>query len=490
MRSYLDPESLIALTAGRVTGAYEPADTWRDWSISSSEPTITREFTGMTLAARGSWEQLDHGLTITRSANVSTLIGSQADMTDTYPILVKVGVGDGLVFVSSNESAPPLGEHRLAPLYYDYDFFSFSQIVPLMMVIRYSAGDEAWHNDHDYANFTIDDPALTEPWGKLSYKQLLEEMEAHNFHTTIAMHPIDWQQSEPTVVSLFLTRRDRFSLAQHGNNGDGYEFYRYHVTDQTRYQGRSLRARPLAEQRADIAQGLFRLAKHRASTQIEHDRVMVFPFGISPEPTLVILKGYNYLGTVNAVEIPLGASMPDDWLYGMYPATLAFGNFPSLSRWCYRRLEDFEPLLPFSRFDLFIDKPLIFCSHTYEGNDLAQGRMDAFNPIADFVNGLAGEVEWRSLGSILRHLYLKKHNDDGSVDVQIYTAHVFIENTSATAKDYHIHKLETLNVPIKRLEVNGQEFPYTVERDVLTLDVQIPPLSSIEVEIVYGRAAE
>ena len=31
----------------------------------------------------------------------------------------------------------------------------FAQIVPMMMFVRYSAGDEAWHRNHDYANFTL-----------------------------------------------------------------------------------------------------------------------------------------------------------------------------------------------------------------------------------------------------------------------------------------------------------------------------------------------
>ena len=62
---------------------------------------------------------------------------------------------------------------------------------------------------------------------------------------------------------------------------------------------------------------------------------MVFPYGISPEQTLVLLKKYNYLATVNAQDIPLDTTRPPTWDYGMYQANMDYGGFPPLlvGRW-------------------------------------------------------------------------------------------------------------------------------------------------------------
>ena len=41
-----------------------------------------------------------------------------------------------------------------------YQMNRFAQIGAMMLFVRYAAGDEAWHQDHTYANLTLDDPAL------------------------------------------------------------------------------------------------------------------------------------------------------------------------------------------------------------------------------------------------------------------------------------------------------------------------------------------
>jgi hypothetical protein len=109
-----------------------------------------------------------------------------------------------------------------------------------------------------------------------------------------------------------------------------------------------------------------------------------------------------------------------------------------------------------------------------------------FNPVANEINSLVGEVEWRSLGYIIRHLYLEKQEDDGSMGIMIYGNHVIITNDTTEEKVYHITKEETLNVPISILTVNGYEFPYRVEEDLLMLDLRLPPSSSGVIEIQYG----
>lgn len=488
MNDDLDPTVLAELTEGAVLGVTKPQDSSRDWFVSSAAPEITREFTGQVITSTITATQEDFALTLGHPSSVTALIASTDDAGAAYPIFVRSEQGMGTVFIDAGaqwvnlEKYPPLRD----AYYYAGD--SFSTIVPLMFTIRYALGDEAWHNDHNYANLTIGDPTLTEPFYNLNFAALLREMKTHNFHTTIAFIAEYWDVSEPAVVSLFRANPERYSLVQHGNNQDGYEFYKYSVSEDDEYEGKKLPARPLADQEADIVEGLARMEKHSRLTGIPYEKVMIFPWGISPEPTLVLLKKYNFLATVNAQDVPLGATRPPVWEYGMYQANMDYGNFPTLQRRYIKTYEAFQPELQSFIFDLFVDKPALFYSYAYEG-ELFETGIDAFNPVAEQVNDLSSEVEWRSLGYIIKHLYLEKTNDDGSVDVKIYGNHLIVTNESSSERAYHISKEETLNVPISLLTVNGHEFPHRVEKGFLTLDVRVPADSSIEILLHYGDQA-
>jgi len=106
--------------------------------------------------------------------------------------------------------------------------------------------------------------------------------------------------------------------------------------------------------------------------------------------------------------------------------------------------------------------------------------------VADEINQVPGGVEWRSLGEIIKHLYLEKTNVDGSVDIKMY-GNDLIFAPVRPGVTYHVIKEETLNVPIKWLTVNGQEFPYRVEQGLLKLDIVAPAdASPMEVVIHYG----
>jgi hypothetical protein len=145
--------------------------------------------------------------------------------------------------------------------------------------------------------------------------------------------------------------------------------------------------------------------------------------------------------------------------------------------------QPFRPRLRSFVLDLFIDKPALFYSGA---GQLFSTGTHSFNTVADEINGLEGDVEWRSLGYIVKHLYLEKRNDDGSVDVRMYTNHLVLTNDSLGQQTYHISKAETLNVPIRSLTVNGRAFPYRVEGNNLELDLSVAPVSPVEIVVRYG----
>ena len=126
----------------------------------------------------------------------------------------------------------------------------FSNLAPMMMFLRYAAGDRAWHSTGHYANFTIDDLWLREPYGQVNYGDLLKQMEQHNFHTTIAFIPWNFDRRYAGCVSLFGQHADRFSICVHGNNHYHQEFGPY---DSNRLTG----------QVENIKQGLARMERFR-----------------------------------------------------------------------------------------------------------------------------------------------------------------------------------------------------------------------------------
>jgi hypothetical protein len=170
----------------------------------------------------------------------------------------------------------------------------------------------------------------------------------------------------------------------------------------------------------------------------------------------------------------------------MYPAILDFENFPLLTRRQPGTYLPFRPNIQPFVFDLFLGKPALFYSH-FSINELFADDITAFNQVADQVNQLQGSVEWQSLGTILRRLYLEKRNDDGSMDVRMFTNHLILTNDSDGKKNYHITKEENLNVPISKMALNGKEYPYRLEESFLKLDVVVPAGSTIEIFIQYGK---
>jgi hypothetical protein len=470
-----DSSALAMLTGQAIQRVVRPVDNHRDWAVSEQVPELTQLFTGQRISPKIVSPQQDYALQ-TGSANlVIPVITSKDESGQDYTILGWIRNGAISIFINAAESSYSLEVYRFEDLYYSIDHFS--QIIPLMLAIRYAMGDEAWHSTHQYANLTIDEGALIEPFGNLNYAQLYQEMVLHNFHTTIAFPPINYTKSQSEVVDLFKEHPDRFSLVQNGNNDDGYEFYRYatSVLD-------PIPARPFIEQDASIIQGLERMQQHQKMTGIPFDQIMIFPDGISPEPTFNLLKKYNYLATINSEEIPLDADRPTKWDFGMYPANLDYGNFPSLVRRHLETSTSFSPEIELCIMDIFIGKPALFYSYQYE---LFNRGIGAFDQVADQMNQLPENVEWRSLGYIVTHLYLEKSNDDQSFDIKMFTNDLVFTNESYTAVTYHVTKAETFNVSISSLTVNGDPFSYRAVDGQLKLDITVQAKKSIEIKILY-----
>ena len=480
INQYRDPSALRRLSGGVVDGFFMPDDLDRDWYVSSQAPEITMELSNQVFVSPSSAPQRDLALVIEDWENVTTLISSIDEQGISYPIFVKMDIGLGSLFIDGGELAQSFDDLPFREMF--FKVFNFGKIAPLFITLKYVMGEEAWHRDQNYANLTLDALALRSDSSGLDYAGLAAAMEASDFHTTIGFIPRYWDSAEAEVVKILRANADRFSLVQAGNNADGYEFYKYSVSESDGNES-WLYPRPIADQEADILEGLERMQKLRARTGIVDDRIMIFPQGISPEDTLVLLKKYNYLASVNSKHVPLDRDRPDNWDYGMYPAFMDYGNFPLSDRW---HPGDYNPFIPDIQgfvLDLFLDKPALFFSRP---DLLFESGIDAFNPVAELINGVETGVQWRSLGDIFRHLHLEKSNDDGSIDVQFYTNQFIMTNPHANTITYHVIKEETENLPIVELRVNGVSFPYEIRGGSLMLDLLVPSGETFEIVIQYA----
>ncbi|NIA23500.1 MAG: hypothetical protein GWP03_05020 [Proteobacteria bacterium] len=418
-----------------------------------------------------------------------------SDRNDNESIFAYYKINQGKIFLNGNIIDKNLYERQLWKMYYGYSYLYvyIQNILPIMMFLKYSNGDMCWHSIQKYANLTIDDPYFTEPYGYLNFHDLLNEMQEHNFHTTIAFKPVNYNRNfDSSVVSLFKNYPNRFSIVQHGNNHDGYEFicYTQEQLDTLNEMYDSVfinqTPRPYKDQECDIVEGRTRLDYMYNKIGIDYGKEMVFPWGISLSQTLEMLKKYNFNATVNGQYEPyllLPGDCDTNYDFNMRLANMRFRNFAVVfRRHPYSPPEDTSNPIYFRfKLNLFLDKPLL----TYSHNGLFSNGQDAYSKIADSINVWYPDIKWNSLGYIMKRLYLEKLNFDSTIDVLYFGNDLVIENKTNRENLYHLKKYETGNVPINYITINGQSVGYSLMNDTLLVNVDIPAHSEREIKIRY-----
>ena len=340
----------------------------------------------------------------------------------------------------------------------------FSEIAPFLLFVHYSAGDRGWHSVGRYANLSIDDPWLSESYGHVHYSALLQEMERHNFHTTISFIPWNFDRSQPDVAALFREHSDRFSICVHGNNHNHKEFGDVGTVS-------------LDQQVANIRQAVARMEKFSQLTGVPYDKVMVFPHTTGPETTLAQLKNYGFLATAYSLDLPAGAAVPSDPLFYLRSYNQDFADLLGLNRYY---AENTVPSATLA-IDAFLGNPIMFYGH----ESLFNEGSGSFNRLADEVNSLQPDTRWCSLGCIAQHAYLVRTRDDGNVDAELFSSNVVLENQTSADRTFFVKKAETFAPPIEQLTVGGRQQSFTRSDAFLTFNVVVPAGKSEEVRIQY-----
>lgn len=237
-----------------------------------------------------------------------------------------------------------------------------------------------WRPPPIRASVIFDDPNLRRPsYGFIDYRELVAHADAHDYHASMAMIPLDVPGPNRAAVALFRERADRLSLVIHGNN----------------HERRELMAPPdLDRALAMSAQALRRVERFERRTGLGVDRVMTPPHGLCSRTTAEALGalGYDALCAIHPcpwTEYP----PPTRLLAGWHPADFLAGcavipRFPmdcSATEIALRA---------------FLDQPIVLYGHH---DDLAAG-LEPLAIAAARVNRL-GDVRWTSVAEIAHSNY-------------------------------------------------------------------------------------
>jgi len=351
----------------------------------------------------------------------------------------------------------------------------FGEIVPLFLLIREAGGERCWQAPEAFANLTIDDPWLTEPYGSLSFPGLLAEMRRERFHTTIGFVPWNYDRSRPEVVTLFRGNPEYYSIAVHGNNHDRYEFFRYQARPDD-----NQRSKPLAEQAINIRQAAARMEEFSRLTGLDYDRVMVFPHGVCPGPTFNLLKQTGFWATSNYSNVPLDERPPDDPVITLRSANANWGDLPGLRRMYPHDYSD-ESI----GVDLFLGNPVLYMAH----QDTFFGGIDAFNSHAKRVNSRQPAVRWTGLGEISRHLHLQRWLDGGCCEVRLVSHHARINNPKSAPVEFRFSKREPNAGNITSVTCDGINTAWNAAAGEIQFNITLPANTSGLVEIKYQWAS-
>jgi len=339
----------------------------------------------------------------------------------------------------------------------------FSRIIPALMFLRHVFQEQIWHNPSPCANFIIDDPLLRKSYGFLNYSRLSEEMDRVEFTTTIAFIPWNYRRTRASTARLIKERSDRFSICVHGCDHTAGEFATTEVKQlntQTRLATQRMRA-------------------HEQRTGVPYTEVMVFPQGRFSTTSLGLLKSHNYLAAVNSTVIPedLGEEHSLTVADLLVPAISKYSGFPLFMRRYPREVADFA-------LDLFLGKPVLLVEH----HNYFKNGYDIIREFITQINALSKKLQWTTLGELLNNTYLQKKLSQDTFECKIFTNRQVIHNPEPIERQYIITKYEDNEIPIKRVSVDGRQYPYTIEDNHFRLYIDLPPKSAIEVTIGYSNA--
>jgi hypothetical protein len=437
------------LSDGAIEDVRELTGAGLSYQVSSTEPGITKEFSGLSFGCARN--DTDSAFVCTANSRGTVPLVSIDDM----PFWVVVEKNFCKTFLLACSAVADIQEQVNGIDVGTY----FSRLLPAAMFLRAAFKGLCWHGRHRLANFIIDDPPLKSSYGYLNYRNLLAQMDKCEFASTIAFIPWNYRRTDNRVAQLFRERMDRLSLCVHGCDHTTAEFS---STD-------------LAVLNSKVQLASARMNSLERRNGLSYSKTMVFPQGRFSTGALTALKANNYLAAVNSSPSPAysgayGSLTVADFLT---PAVTRYGGFPVFVRRYPDGLEQFA-------FDLFFGKPLLAVEHHAYFKDGGARLAEFIIQINSFK-----KLQWTGLQEIMKKSYLEREISDELTACRLYTNHHVIENQAERDRTFILTKFEAGDVPIQHVLVNGLATRFTLIDNVLEFATRIPAHSSTVVEVVY-----
>jgi hypothetical protein len=341
----------------------------------------------------------------------------------------------------------------------DFSFRTlFSKSFPFIMFLRYVFGDKCWHASGSQACLIIDDPLIKERYGYLNYDLLLKLSAERSFSASVAFIPFNYKRTDQKVSRKLQEKEDRFSLCIHG-------------CDHTKMEFGTVSCRNLSW-KAKLA--LERMEKHKKSTGLRYDRVMVFPQGIFSTNSMSVLKSNNYLAAVNTSPFSCDVHLPLRTCDFLSPGIMTYNHFPLFLRRPPGDIIDFV-------FDLFLKKPVLVVLH----HDYFRDGYESLGKLIGAINGCKDDIKWTSLEKIVRKSYWQRKVSDDTICVQLYARRASIKNDSGRELKYVICWAESKKIRIADIYLNGKSVAYEIGEGQLRVSTLVKAGEELDFEIVY-----
>jgi len=277
------------------------------------------------------------------------------------------------------------------------------------------------------------------------------------YGTTIAFIPWNYRRSRQAVANLFLKNTQQLSLCVHGCDHTNREFC---ADDESELL-----------QRANLA--LQRMRRHRESSGISHEEVMVFPQGLFSMAAIGALRKSRYLAAVNNSLYPgySGGTLRLGDL--LLPAMDRYHGFPIFPR------RDTTTIFHVG-LDLFLGKAGIVVEH----HEFVRDGYSQWEAFAEQMNRLDDHLAWPSLIETVTESCLQKVTGENRIEVRFFTHTFRWHNNSDEPAHVQLSKFDPDPMLIKEIRVDGQVSPFRVSDSVIRLEVFVAPRTVITVEVL------
>jgi hypothetical protein len=327
--------------------------------------------------------------------------------------------------------------------------------------LRWAFRESCWQASPSGACWIVDDPLLRTNYGFCNFPLLEAQMKKHRFSTSIAMIPWNSRRTSSSMASLIKESAGRLSVSVHGCDHTAREFGNENP----------------GELSAKTHLAKKRMEGHRRATGVEHDPIMIFPQGVFSRQSLRVLQQHQFVAAVNSEASP---EQPEDepltsadtWRV----AILKYGSFPLFTRrYPTDGLENFA-------FDLMLGKPCLVIEH----HGFFKGDHARVVQFAQALNSLNAQLQWSSLGDVIRGSFQWRRDPDGVVQVRMFANELLLKNAENATRRYRIEKADEGSVGVKEVMADNRELEWESDGRSITFTCTVPSGAAVLLQVRYS----